>query len=463
MQGTGTSKKPNNAARMGEESITRLLIHFSVPATAGMLVMATYNIVDTIFVGMLGSEAIAALSVAFPFQMLLGALGIGTGVGAASLISRSLGAGDRETARNAVGQVIGLSILFGLVVALGGYYFLEPLLVLFGATPDILALTGEYVLVITSGSVMFFLIMGLNNVVRGVGNPTLSMQIMIISALLNIALDPIFIFTLGMGVQGAAVATVLAKIIGVVIMIHYFVSGKGEVKISLSCLIPRRETIKKIYTIGFPAMIMQVSINLSLVVANNILAAYGHLPIAALGLIFRLFMFALMPVIGVGQGLLPIIGFNFGAGKMLRIREALIKAVAVSTAIATFFGLVYFSWPRLFMSIFSREAELLALGSEALRIMVIMFPLVGAQIVFSIYFQATGKGAPSLLLSILREAILFIPFLLLFSTVFGLDGVWFSRPVSDLLAFLVTFAMISRELKRQGIPLKTNRGSSRVE
>ncbi len=447
------NKMQNNAAQMGEDSITKLLIRFSLPATVGMLVMATYNIVDTIFVGMLGSKAIAALSIAFPFQMLLGALGIGTGVGAASLIARSLGAGQKDVATRAVGQVISLSVIYGLIIALVGIYFLEPLLVIFGATPDIIDLTGEYVIVITSGSVMFFLIMGLNNVVRGEGNPKLSMYVMIISAVTNIALDPIFIFLLGMGVRGAAVATVLAKVIGVAIMLHYFISGKGEIQISWACLVPDPENIRKIYVIGFPAMILQISTNLSLVIANNILAAYGYLAIAALGLIFRLFMFALMPVIGISQGLLPIIGFNFGAGKMHRIREALVKGVFLSTAVVTFFGLIYFVWPAAFLSIFSREAELIALGSRALRIMVIMFPVIGAQIVFSTYFQAAGKGMPSLLLSILREVILFIPFLLLFSGFFGLDGVWISRPVSDLLAFTVTFILIGRELKRQGIPL----------
>ncbi len=444
----------NNAARMGEESIGRLLVQFSLPATVGMMVMATYNIVDTIFVGMLGSEAIAALSVAFPFQMLLGALGIGTGVGAASLISRSLGAGDEEMARSAVGQVITLSIIYGVVVAVTGHLYLEPLLVLFGATPEIMALTGDYVIIITSGSVMFFLIMGLNNVVRGEGSPKLSMYVMIVSALINIAIDPIFIFLLGLGVRGAAIATVLAKVAGVAIMLYHFTLGKSEIKIGFSCLFLRLSTIRNIYVIGFPAMFLQVSTNLALVIANNILGAYGYLPIAALGLIFRLFIFALLPVIGISQGLLPVIGYNYGAGKMARIRESLVKGVAISTVIAVFFGALYFTWPGLFMSIFSREQELVALGSQALRIMVIMFPVIGAQVVFTVYFQAVGKGMPSLLLSILREVLLFIPLMLILSGLFGLDGVWASRPLSDLIAFLVTFMLISRELKRLGIPLR---------
>jgi putative MATE family efflux protein len=445
--------KQNNTAQMGEESIGKLLVRFSVPATAGMLVMATYNIVDTIFVGMLGSKAIAALSVAFPFQMLLGAVAIGTGVGAASLISRSLGSGDSSQATRAVGQVIGLSLIYGFIVAIFGFTYLDPLLELFGATADIIDLTAEYVLVITTGSVMFFLIMGLNNVVRAVGHPQLSMKVMIISALTNIILDPIFIFTFGMGVRGAAVATVLAKIVGVAMMLHFFLSGSSEIKITLNCLKPCLQTIRKIYVIGFPAMVLQISTNLSLIIANNILSAYGHLPIAALGLIFRLFMFALMPVIGVSQGLMPIIGYNYGAGKMERIREALVKGTLVSTVIVTMFGALYFTWPLTFLGIFSNEQELLILAARALRIMVIMFPVIGAQVVFSTYFQAAGRGLPSLLLSILREVLLFIPFLLFFSAYFGLDGVWFSRPASDLLAFLFTFYLITRELKKHNLSL----------
>jgi putative MATE family efflux protein len=277
--------------------------------------------------------------------------------------------------------------------------------------------------------------------------------VMIISAVTNIILDPIFIFALDMGVRGAAVATVLAKVIGVAIMLHFFIAGSSEIKITLACLKPCRETIRKIYVIGLPAMVLQVSTNLSLIIANNILAAYGHLPIAALGLIFRLFMFALMPVIGVSQGLMPIIGYNYGAGKMLRIREALVKGTLVSTMIVTFFGALYFTWPIAFLSIFSDEQELLTLAGRALRIMVIMFPVIGAQVVFSTYFQAAGRGLPSLLLSILREVLLFIPLLLIFSGFFGLDGVWFSRPVSDLLAFLFTFYLISRELNKHNLSL----------
>lgn len=441
----------NQSSIMGTDSISSLLLRFSVPATTSMLVSATYNLVDTIYVGRLGVQAIAALSIALPFQMLLGAIGIGTGVGAASLIARSLGAGKVEVAKKAVGQVISLSIFFGVVFALVGYFYMEPILIMFGATSEIVGPAGEYMGVITFGSVMFFLVLGLNNVVRGEGNPKLSMNVMIVTAVVNIVLDPIFIFTFKMGVRGAAVATVLAKIVGVVWLLYYYISGRSEIKLSLSCLKPEPANIKKIYVIGFPAMLMQASTNVSLILANNILARYGHMPIAALGLIYRLVMFALMPVIGIAQGLLPIIGYNFGAGKMLRVRDAITKGLLAAVAVVTFFGIIYYAWPAFFLSIFSRDQELLLYGKTAMRIMVLMFPLVGAQMVFTTYFQAAGRGVPSLTLSLLREILIFIPLLFALSGPFGQDGVWYARPASDLLAFFVTLTLLIKDLKRQGI------------
>jgi len=439
---------------MGTESITRLLFRYSLPGTVGMVVAATYNVVDTIFIGRLGSEAIAALSVAFPIQMILGAIGVGIGVGSASLISRSLGAGKTNDAEKAVGQVVGLALFFGLLIAALSYYYLRPLLVLVGAAPEILGYTEDYASVITTWSVMFFLIMSLNNVVRAEGSPLLSMKIMVFSSLLNIALDPIFIFLLGMEVRGAAVATVLAKGTGALILLGHFISGRSNVKLLAANLKPDYEIIKNIYKIGFPSMVRLFSKNLSLTVVNVILAGFGHIPIAAMGLFFRLQMLIVMPVIGFSQGLLPVIGYNYGAEKNGRIREAVIKGFTISTAFITLLALVIYISPATFLGFFTDEAELLAMGTYSMRIMMLMLPLIGMQIVSTIFFQAIGKAVPSLFLSLLREVMLFIPLLLILSGYAGLLGVWVARPVSDLLAFIITFLMVSRELKQQNIPLR---------
>ncbi len=446
-------KQNDRSTIMGEESISKLLVRFSLPATLAMAVHASYNIVDTAFVGRLGSEAIAALSVSFPIQMLLGAIAIGTGVGAGSLISRSLGAGRRDDATVAAGQVILLALVWGLFATLVGFFYLRPLLRIFGATPEILEHTVAYMSVIANGATLMFLLMMMNHVIRAEGNAMLPMKVMIVSAVSNIIMDPIFIFVLGMGIRGAAIATVLAKILGVVIQLWYFVSHNSSLGVRLKHLYPNWRIIKDIYRVGLPSLFIQISSNISLIVANRVLGGFGHVPIAVMGLAVRFQMFAFMPVIGVAQGVLPIIGYNFGAGKTMRIREAMVKGAGAATVLVTLAGIAFFAFPRLFLSIFSSDAELLEIGYGAIRIMVLMYPLIGVQTISIVFFQAIGRGTQSLLLSLLRQFILYIPFIFFMPRLLGLTGIWLATPLADLLAFIVTITLVSKEFVRHGIPL----------
>lgn len=447
----------DRSTRMGTESIGKLLLEFSLPAMLAMFVTASYNIVDSIFIGRLGSEALAALSVAFPLQMIIGAVGIGTGVGAASLISRSLGAGDPDRAAQGAGQLVPLALGFSVVAVFVGVFALEPVLILFGATPEIMEPTSDYMFLITVGAVLFFGIMMLNNVVRAEGNPIFSMKVLILSALINIALDPLFIFGWGffpaLGVQGAAVATLLAKGIGVALLLWYFLTGRSELHFRIDHLVPDFGSIVEIYRIGFPMMLMQVATNVSLIVANNILGAFGYVPIAVMGLIIRLQMFAFMPVVGIIQGLLPIIGYNFGAGKRPRVREAMFKAARAGTGFFVLVGGAFFAFPEVFLRIFSSEPELLAVGERALRIMVLMYPVIAIQMVSLTFFQGIGKGLPSLVLSVLREFLVYIPLMVLLSSFWGLTGVWAARPVADAFSLTVALTFLVKEFKRQKIPL----------
>lgn len=441
--------------QMGEESINKLLFRFSLPSTISMGVLATYNLADTFFVGRLGSEALAALSLAFPLQLMLASVAIGGGVGTASLISRSLGAGNKREAETAVGQIMGLAIILGLAAAVLGYFFLDYVLMLFGAGPEIFDLTREYLLVITTGAVSVFLMMTLNHAVRSMGEPVFSMKVLITSALSNIALDPLLIYTAGLGVQGAAVATVTARFLGVLILLHFFLSGKAPLQLRFSDLRPRWYYVVQIYRIGFAGMLLPFSRNLSQVLANIILLApFGHIPVAVLGVFFRLQMLVFMPSVGVGQGLLPLIGYNFGANNLYRVRETLIKGFSVMTLYITFISILFFAFPEFMMSVFSPDEEVITMGTHALRIMVVMFPVTGIHMASAFFFQAIGKSAPSLLMSLLREIMLFMPILLILSTTIGLTGVWVARPVSDFLASAISLLLISRELSRQGIPLK---------
>lgn len=445
--------RTNDTANMGIESISKLLFRFSAPATLAMMVNASYNIIDTIFVGRLGSDAIAALSVSFPIQMLLGAVAIGTGVGAGSFISRSLGAGRDSDATTAAGQVITLSFLFGLAATIIGLLYLRPILILFGATPEILGLTASYMAVIANGAVLLFLIMILNHAIRAEGNAMLPMVVLILSAVTNIALDPIFIFVLDMGVQGAAVATILSKVVGVAILLYYYFSKKSILHVRLPHLKPNLRIITDIYRVGLPMLFIQLGANLALILANRLLGSYGVVPIAVLGIIVRLQMFAFMPAIGISQGLLPIIGYNFGAGKLQRIREAMIKGSLAATVLTAVIGVSFFLFPGFFLGIFSTEPELMAAGKGAVRIMVSMYPLLGIQTVSIGFFQAIGNGMSSLWLSLLRQFILFILFMVILERFFGLAGIWYAMPLADLLAFIVTVAMVLRELQKYGIPL----------
>jgi putative MATE family efflux protein len=443
----------NGAASMGEDSIARLLLRFSLPATLAMAVYASYNIVDTIFVGRLGGTAIAALSVSFPIQMLLGAIAIGTGIGAASLISRSLGAGRQDDATSAAGQVILLALVCGLIATLIGVFYLRPLLRIFGATPEIIEPTVEYMSVIANGATLMFLMMMLNHSIRAEGNAMLPMTVMLVSAGANIIMDPIFIFVFGMGIRGAAVATVLAKVLGVVIQLWYYCARRSSLNVRLIHLRPNWRIIKDIYRVGLPSLLIQISANISLIAANRILGSYGYVPIAVMGLAVRFQMFAFMPVIGIAQGVLPIIGYNFGAGKILRIREAMIKGAGAATVLVTAAGVVFFFFPRFFLGVFTKEADLLDLGVKAIKVMVLMYPLIGMQTISIVFFQAVGKGTKSLMLSLLRQFILYIPFIFFMPRLLGLSGIWMATPTADLLAFIVTISMVSREFVIQGIPL----------
>ena len=443
----------NRAESMGTDGIWSLLVRFSLPATLAMMVMASYNIADTIFVGRLGSQAIAALSVSFPVQMLFGAVGIGTGVGAGSLISRSLGAGDRGEASRTAGQVFFLTALFGVLTAGLGLRFLEPLLITFGATPEILPHTVEYMGIVIAGSIFLYGIMMMNNAVRSEGNPMYPMVVMIGSSLLNIALDPIFIFALGLGIRGAAVATVISKALGFSALLYYYLSGRSSLSVSAKDLAPYPPTILEIYRVGIPSLLMQMATNLSLLVVNNILGVFGYIPIAVMGLIIRLQQFAFMPVIGISQGLLPIIGYNFGARKYPRIKEALLKGGAAGTAFMTVMGILFFAYPQVFLGIFTDDPRIMDMGVEALRYMVLMYPLIAGIVVSRTLFQAIGRGMPALLLALLREVILYIPLILVVPNYLDITGIWVSRPVADALTFAVTALVVAREFRRRGLAL----------
>ncbi|TKJ37224.1 hypothetical protein CEE36_11210 [candidate division TA06 bacterium B3_TA06] len=447
------SPAPSRSQLMGTQSVGKLLWRFSLPGVIAMLVNATYNMVDTIFVGGLGPEAIAALTVVFPLQMVFIAIGAGTGIGAASLISRRLGEGRVEDANRAVGQTLMIALILGVLAAIAGHTVGYPLLKVLGASAEIIGDAFSYMIVVASGAVVIFTnIMG-NNLIRAEGNPTLPMIAMITGAALNIALDPVFIYVLGMGVQGAAVATILARAVGATIVLSYLFGRRTSFRLKASYFKLNFRVWGQIYAVGGPHMLMSLVNSVTMAVVNNVAATFGPLTIAAYGVIFRIMQFGFMPCIGISTGALPIIGYNYGAKKYLRVRGTVRRTTVVSTAITMGVAILAIAFPRQIVSIFNRAPEFLPMAAHAMRIAMLGLGFVGAQVAFATFFQGIGKGIPAAVIGVSRRLLILIPAILLFAKFFGQEGIWFALPLSDVVAFIISLVWTYVVMCKLGIGL----------
>lgn len=438
--------KKENA--LGTMPIVPLLARMAVPATVAMGTTALYNIVDTIFIGRwVGVLGIAGVSIAFPVQMIVLSVALGIGLGTASVVSRALGGEDPERAARVLGSAIVMIIAMSAVVTAGGLIFLEPLMVVFGATPDAMPLTREYLTVIFPGVVFVAGSIAATHIVRSEGAARYSMRIMLIGAGMNILLDPLFILVLGMGVRGAAVATVIAQGMAFLYGLRFFLTGRSAVPITRRHVRLHPRELGEALAIGFPAFVRQVSQSVIIILINNVLSAFGETSIAAFGIVNRVLIFSLLPLIGIGQGFQPIVGFNYGAGRIARVREAVRVTQRVSFTVALVpFALVMLFAPTI-ASAFTGDPELIALAARAMRVVLLIIPLVALQVVGAIFFEAVGKAAPALFLSLLRQLILLIPAVLVLPRIFGRLGVWAAFPVADSLAVIVTMTWLAFELR----------------
>ena len=444
----------NRSEVMGRAPIWGLLLRFSGPAIVSMVVAGSYNIVDAIFVGRLGSEALAALVVAFPLMMLFMGISMGTGVGAASLISRRLGAGDHEGANRVAGITITLAILVGALMTVICLPNLEALLRLLGASGSVLSLAKSYMSILATFAVVnsFALIMG--TIIRAEGNPMLSGTTMIISAVINIILDPILIFGLGpisaMGVAGAATATVIARSIGGLIFLVYFISGRTSYRFRLGYFLLNLKILAEIYRVGMASIVRMTAGSLVMGLNNRIAASFGVIPLAVVGVVIRFARFTFMPTMGLGQGMMPLVGYNFGAKQKERVGEVVIKAGLASLAWGLLCWVVVMLLPSKLMSIFSADPQFLLEGAPALRIFALLFFAVGIQRILSFFFQGIGKGLPSLVLTS-SPFIFRLPGLLILPQIFGLAGLWAAFPVADALSIILTLIWTGIEFRRQGM------------
>jgi putative MATE family efflux protein len=415
-----------------------------------MVVNALYNVVDSIFVGHgVGEIGLVAVSIAFPLMLILMAVGMLVGVGAAALVSIRLGEKDKAGAELILGNALSMIIVFVVVTTLAVLSYLDPILIKLGATPEVLPYARDFTSIIMLGSVFMHVSFGLNNIIRAQGDPATALKTMLIAALLNIVLNPLFIFGLNMGIKGSAWATVLAQAVSTVWVLTYFFRGIGTLQLKKCYLAIRVDIVIAITKIGLAPFLMQIGTSLVMVIFNfSLLEHGGVLAVAAFGIINRVFILMLMPILGISQGAQPIIGYNYGAGKYRRVVETIKLATAAATAVCIlgFIGVQIFD--EQIIRLFNNNPELIQLGSTGLRIFLIMLPLIGFQLISANYFQAVGKAGYSIILNLLRQIIILIPMVYVLPQFLGLTGIWLAGPISDFGAALLTGVFIFREIKQ---------------
>lgn len=436
-------------AFLGTEPIGSLLLRLSLPAMVGMLVQASYNIVDAFFIGWgVGPMGLAGTAVAFPLHFFVMGLATMGGVGAASLVSRSLGAGDVERADRALGTLVTLALATGLSAAFLGRAFLPQLLALLGASGEILPPARTYIAIILLGIPFHVLGVGLNNVVRAEGNARVAMFTMLISAGANTVLDPLFIFGFGWGIAGAAWATVISQALVVVWLGNYVFSGRSALKLKAGHLVPREAIVRQIVSVGASEFARLTASGFTATVVVHSMGRFGSpLAVAAYGVISRVLSVFFMPMMGISQGLQPVLGYNYGAGLWGRAHRAVRLSAAAASAISALGFLVLLLFPGQIFGIFTADPELRAIGARSLRTMTLGFAFIGFQTIGSTLFQALGKGAPALFLSMSRQVLFFLPLILVLPRLLGLVGVWLAFPAADVLSALVTFGFFSRQIK----------------
>ena len=435
---------------LGEEKVSKLLWKFSLPAIVGMVVNALYNVVDSIFVGHgVGEIGLAAVTIAFPIMIVLMGFGMLVGVGASAVVSLRMGEQKQQEAEKILGNALTLAVLLSITLTIGILLFLDPILISLGAQETVLPYAREFTRIILLGSIFMYIGFGLNSIVRAEGNPKVAMTTILISAGLNIVLNPLFIFTFKLGIGGSALATVLSQTVSAVWVVAYFLSKKSLLKLRLANLALDKEIVRSIFKIGMSPFLMQIAASVVTVLFNYSLLQYGgEFAVASIGVINRIAMLMLMPIFGLSQGLQPIIGYNYGAKNYGRVTKALKMAIYAATVFSTVGFLMIQIFDQQIMMLFNDNPELIGMGAQGMRIYLCMLPVIGFQVIGANYFQAVGKAGYAIVLSMSRQLILLIPLILILPGIWGLNGAWLASPIADFVSALLTGFFLSKEIRK---------------
>ena len=445
--------------KLGESPISKLLWYYSLPSLIGTLVNALYNIIDRIYIGQgVGALAISGLALTFPIMNLLGAFGMLVGHGAAARVSLLLGNGNKQKANAILPNTFFLSLFFYVIVSSLTFIFLEPILYAFGASEQTLPYASEYLRIIIPGHIFTSLSYAYTNIMRASGHPMIAMNTLIMGALLNVLLDPIFIFWFDLGIKGAAYATVISMLISCLWIMHYFFRKDNTLTFRIqdtnsSFLIPHSslsfKLIKSILSIGLSSFLLHTATSLVNVLMNHTLQNHGgDLAIGAFGIITSFTSLIVTSIVGMAQGMQPIVGYNYGAGLYNRVKTTLKYCISIATIITTLGCIVALIFPHYIARLFTVDTHLVNITASGLSIYASTFFVVGFHIIVTNYFQSIGRAKISIFLSLSRQILLLIPFILLFPPIWGLTGAWMAQPVSNIISAAIAVIILSLHLKK---------------
>lgn len=442
------SKQLKNGNKMGTAPMLPLIISMSLPAMFSMLVQALYNIVDSYFVAKISENALTAVSLVFPVQNLLIALGVGTAVGINSLVARRLGEGKREEADSAATHGMILGLINWIVFVIIGLFASKPFLQAFTHSPEVVQMGTQYMQIVCILSFGVFVEINTEKTLQATGNMIYPMVFQLIGALTNLILNPIFIFGLNMGIAGSAIATITGQILAMVVSTTVILRKKHEITISFKGFKLNPGIVKNIYIVGFPAIIMQSISSLMMVGMNAILMAFTETAVAVFGVYFKLQSFIFMPVFGLMQGIMPIMGFNFGARNRARLMSALKIGAIGAVCIMAVGTILFWTMTERLLTIFSASPTMIEIGVPALKTISLCFVPAALGIMLSTLFQAVGNGVGSLIVSVMRQLVVILP-VAYFLSQFGLSHVWYAFPIAEgvsLLTSLVIFWFLNQRV-----------------
>ena len=427
---------------LGSTSIPKALLAMGIPTMVGMLVNAFYNLVDAYFVGGLGESQMGAISVVYPLGQVVVGLGLLFGNGAASYISRLLGRGDKENADKVASTALYSSVSVGAVIIIISMVFLHPILKLLGATDSILPYAATYAGIYIVSCIFNVFNVTMNNIVTSEGAAKTTMCALLTGAVLNIALDPLFIYVFDLGVAGAAIATAISQVVSTCVYLTYIFRKKSVFHFRVKDCTYTKETMSEIFKIGIPTLVFQILTSVSISLINNAAGDYGDSAIAGMGVVTRLISMGSLSVFGFIKGFQPITGYSYGAKKFDRLREAIKTSILWSTVFCVIFGVILALFPTAIVSQFTKgDAEMIRIGAASLRANGISIMLFGFYTVYSSLFLALGKGREGFILGACRQGICFIPVILLLPMVWGLNGIMYAQPIADVLSAIITVFM----------------------